>query len=360
MGATAADRTDEKPKTRVLSTVGMLLGVLAVGTAFLAAHVGALHQPTPKDVPVGVARTDQRAVALLDAVRAETDKIQPIRYADPDAADEALAERAVYAILASAPAGGSNPPGGSSPGGDSESGAALTLTVASASAPTATDLIQQVLAGAAKRAGVTLDVTDAAPTSAADPRGLVPFYLTSGLVFGGYLAATMLSQAGGTAAPNPRASGIRIAALGGYSALLGVIGAVIAGPVVHVWDHDLVAVAAAGALVTLAAALLAAAVQSWLGPLGTGLVILLLVALGPPTSGGATAPEFLPSALRGVHRWNIPGLGTDLIRSVAYFDHRAFLRPLTGLVGWVAFGLAGTFTATIVKNRRRARERRSG
>jgi hypothetical protein len=355
MGASAADRTAEEPKTRVLATVGMLLGVLAVATAFLAAHVGALHQPTPKDVPVGVARTDNRAVALLDAVRAETDKIQPIRYADPGAASEALAERAVYAVLT----GAGDPAGGSSPGGDGEPGGALTLTVASASAPTATDLIQQVLAGAAKRAGVTLDVTDAAPTSAADPRGLVPFYLTSGLVFGGYLAATMLSQAGGTAAPNLRANGVRVAALGGYSALLGIIGAVIAGPIVHVWDHDLAAVAAAGALVTLAAALLAAAVQSWLGPLGTGLVILLLVALGPPTSGGATAPEFLPAALRGVHRWNIPGLGTDLIRSVAYFDHRAFLRPLTGLAGWVAFGLIGTSTATIVKNRHRARKRAS-
>nr|MDT0657940.1 hypothetical protein [Micromonospora sp. DSM 115978] len=339
MGHTATERADETPKARVLATVGMLLGVLAVATAFIAAHVGALHQPTPKDVPVAVARADPRAVALLDAVRAETDKIQPIRYADRGATEDALAERAVYAVLADAP------------------GDALTLTVASASAPTATDLIQQVLATAANRAGVTLDVTDAAPTSATDPRGLVPFYLTSGLVFGGYLAATMLSQTGGTSAPSLRANGVRIVALAGYSALLGTISAVIAGPIVHVWDHDLLAVAAAGALVTLAAALLAAAVQSWLGPLGTGLVILLLVALGPPTSGGATAPEFLPSALRGVHRWNIPGLGTDLIRSVAYFDHRAFLRPLIGLLAWVGFGLAATVTATTVRNRRRSRQR---
>ena len=317
----------------------MLLGVLAVATAFLAAHVAALHQPIPKDVPVAVARTDQPANALLDAVRAETDKIRPIRYADPGTAQEALAERSVYAVLASS------------------STDALALTIASASAPTATDLVQQILTGAAERAGVSLDVTDATPTSATDPRGLVPFYLTSGLVFGGYLAATLLSQAGGTAPPSLRHNSMRIAALTGYSVLLGTISAVIAGPVTHVWDHDLPAIAAAGALVTLAATLLATAVQAWLGPLGTGLVILLLVALGPPTSGGATAPEFLPAGLRGVHRWNIPGLGTDLIRSIAYFDHRAHLRPLIGLVGWVGFSIVGTVTATVFKNRRRRRNR---
>jgi hypothetical protein len=332
-----ADHTDAGPRARIRTTAGMLLGVLAIATGFLAAHLEALHRPTPKDVPVAVARTDQRAVALADAVRAETDKIRPIRYADSGAASDALAGRAVYAVLADGPA------------------QTLTLTVGSASAPTAADLIQRVFTAAAERAGISLDITDAAPTSAADPHGLVPFYLASGLVFGGFLAATMLSQSGATAMADPRAKGIRLAALTLYSALLGTIGAVIAGPVVHVWDHDLPAVAAAGALVTLAATLLATAVRAWLGPIGTGLVILLLVALGPPTSGGATAPEFLPAALRGVHRWNIPGLGTDLIRSVAYFDHRAFVRPLVGLVGWVGFGIAGTVTATTLGNHRRRR-----
>lgn len=318
-------------------TAGLLTGVLALATAFLAAHVGALHQPTPKDVPVGVVRTDQRAQEFLHAVRDTTDKIKAIGYASANDAAQGLAERGVYATIGSEP------------------GAGLRLTIASASAPTATDLIKQVLAAAAQRAGIPLAVTDQAPVSANDEKGLVPFYLTIGLIFGGYLAPTVLGQAGGTTPPRLRIAGLRITALAAYSALLGTVGALITGPIVHIWDHDLPAVAAASALVAFTAALLAATVQSWFGPLGTGLVILLLVAFGTPSSGGAVAPEFLPGALREMNRWNIPGLATDLLRSVAYFDHRAVLGPLWALLAWIAFGLVGVLSATVVRGGGRRR-----
>ncbi|MBO4208499.1 hypothetical protein GSF22_21160 [Micromonospora echinofusca] len=316
----------------MLRTVGLLLGTLTLATAFIAAYAGALHQPTAHDVPVGVVRGDQPAESLLTAVRGRTDTIRSIGYADRAAADDGLATREVYAVLTSAPGG-------------------LDLTTASAGAPSATDLVTGVLTGAAGQAGVPVKVTDGYPVAPADPRGLVPFYLAVGLVLGGYLAATVLGLAAGTTPVDLRRAGLRAGALAVHSVLLGIAGALVVGPVLGVWDHDVPFVAAAGALASFAAAMIAAAVQGWLGLLGTGLVILLLVVLGNPGSGGIYAPEFLPAALRGMHRWNVPGLTNDLLKSVVYFDRRSMAWPLAWLTGWALAGLVGLLTAALVRGR---------
>ncbi|MGQ5260323.1 hypothetical protein ACTWLT_06155 [Micromonospora sp. ZYX-F-536] len=331
---------DEAPEVRVRDwlprTVGLLLGTLALATAFIAAYVGALHQPNPRDVPVGVAMGDQPARSVLTAVRDRTNKIKAVGYDDPGAANDGLTSREVYAVLTSTPDGG------------------LVLTTASAGAPAATELVVQVLTSAAQQARLPLRVTDEVPVAGSDPRGLVPFYLAIGYVLGGYLASTALGISLGTAPRTLRRAGLRIGALAVHSVALGIIGAVIVGPVLDVWDHDLPAVAGAGMLAAFAAAMVAAAIQGWLGVLGTGLVILLLVVLGNPGSGGIYAPEFLPTWLRGMHRWNVPGLATDLIKSAVYFDRRSIGWPATGLAIWTVLGLVALIAATLVRGRRAA------
>jgi hypothetical protein len=329
---------NEAPEVRIRDwlprTAGLLLGTLALATAFIAAYVGALHQPTARDVPVGVALGDPRAQMVLSGVRERTKKIKPIEYDDPGAADDGLTSREVYGVLRSDPTGG------------------LVLTTASAGAPAAADLVTQVLSAAAQQASLPLRVTDEVPVAHTDPRGLVPFYLAIGFVLGGYLASTALGVALGTAPRTLRRAGLRIGALAVYSVVLGIVGAVVVGPVLDVWNHDVPAIAGTGMLTVFAAAMVAAAVQGWLGVLGTGLVILLLVVLGNPGSGGIYAPEFLPGWLRGMHRWNVPGLGTDLIKSAVYFDRRSVGWPVTGLALWAVLGLAALLGATLVRGRR--------
>ncbi|WP_229399756.1 hypothetical protein [Micromonospora okii] len=320
-------------------TAALLVGTLALAAAFIAAYVGALHQPTPRDVPVGVVFGDQRAEAVLAAVRGRTDAIEAVEYDDAAAADDGLLTRDVYGVLTSTPQGG------------------LRLAAASASAPAATELIEQVLGQAAREANLPLEVTDEVPVAAGDPRGLVPFYLAVGYVLGGYLASTALGLKTGTAPRSLARAGLRIAALAAYAVVLGVVGALIVGPVLDVYDHDVPAVAAVGALVVFAAGMVAAAVQGWLGLLGTGLVILLLVVLGNPGSGGVYAPEFLPGWLRGMHRWNVPGLATDLIKSAVYFDRRSVRWPLGALALWTVLGVVGLLTATLFRSRRAAARR---
>ncbi|MGC1209666.1 MAG: hypothetical protein WA890_00120 [Micromonospora sp.] len=317
-------------------TAALLLGTLALAAAFIAAYVGALHQPTPRDVPVGVVLGDQRGQAVMAALRARTDKIKPIEYDNPDAANDGLTAREVYGVITSGPDNG------------------LRLTTASASAPSAADVVTQVLTQAAQQANLPLQVTDEVPVERTDPRGLVPFYLAVGYVLGGYLASTALGLKNGTAPWSLSRAGLRIAALAVYSVVLGIVGATIVGPVLDVWHHDVPAIAAVGTLAVFAAAMVASAVQGWLGLLGTGIVILLLVVLGNPGSGGIYAPEFLPDWLRGMHRWNVTGLATDLIKSAVYFDRRSTGWSLTGLAIWVVLGVIGLLTASVFRAHRRA------
>ncbi|MFI7216135.1 hypothetical protein [Micromonospora maritima] len=330
------DEAELRTRDWLPRTVALVLGTLALASAFIAAYVGALHKPDPRDVPVAVVTSDQQAQAVTSAVRARTDTIKTVRYDSRERADDGLNDRSVYAVLSSAPGGG------------------LTLATASAGAPAATELVTEVFTEAARQAGVPLEVTDEVPVSGGDPRGLVPFYLAVGVVLGGYLASTALGISLGTSPGSLRRAGLRIATLAVHSVLLGVIGAVLVGPVLDVFPHDVGTIAVVGALAAFAAGMVASAVQAWLGLLGTGIVILLLVVLGNPGSGGIYAPEFLPPFLRGMHRWNVPGLTTDLLKSAIYFDWRGGGWALVGLLVWVVVGLVGLLTATMFRARRRA------
>ncbi|WP_329107366.1 hypothetical protein OG792_03810 [Micromonospora sp. NBC_01699] len=312
----------------------LLFGTLVLATAFIAAYAGALHQPTPKDVPVAVVRGDQPARMLLAAIRQQDRALKPIEYGSRSAADDALAGRDVYAVLASATGGGTP---------------ALTLVTASAAAPLAAQVIGQLVQVAAQRGQVALTVTDAVPIAANDPRGLVPFYLAIGLVLGGYLGSTVLGLTIGTTPRTVSRAAARIGGLAVYSALLGLSGALVTGPGLDVWHTHFPSLVGAGALAAFAAAMAAAAVQGWLGMLGTGLVILLLVVLGNPGSGGIYAPEFLPDFFRDMHLWNIPGLATDLIRAVIYFGPDATARPAATLAIWAAAALLLLLAAAAIR-----------
>jgi hypothetical protein len=318
-------------------TVALLVGTLALGIAFIWAYAGALHDPTPRDVPVGIVRGDTGADSLMAAVAAtQGNAIEPVVYDTRTAANDALLRRAVYGVVASTDAGGTG----------------LTLTTASASSIVASDFITQTLTTIADTAQVSMTVADAVPQAPGDPRGLVPFYLVVGLVLAGYLASTALGLNLGTVPRDFDRAAMRIGALAVFSVLVGIGGALVTGPILGIFTDHRPGLAIGGALLCFASAMIAAAVQGWLGLLGTGLVIFLLVVLGNPGSGGIYPPEFLPAFFRGMHRWNPPGLGVDLVKSVVYFDRKASGWPVTALALWTLLGVGGLLGATAVLGRR--------
>ncbi|GIF47118.1 hypothetical protein DFJ67_7254 [Asanoa ferruginea] len=316
----------------IMAGAGPLFLALLVGVGFIAAFVGALHNPQPNAVPVGVVRGDQTAQRLLAAVASQTRQLRAIEYDDPAAADRAVHRDEVYSALASSPGG-------------------LSLTVATAASPAAVAVTAGVLGVAAQRAGIPLTVTDVVPVNPDDPRGVVPFYLAVGLVIGGYFGGIALSLALGTVPRTVARAGVRIGGLAIHAILLALAGTLIVGPGLGIWHQNLFGLFGAGTLLAYAAALFATAVQSWLARLGTTLIILLVVVLGNPGSGGIYPPEFLPSFFRGIHEWDLPGLGADLIRSVIYFPAGTAAWTAGKLAIWAVASVAVFLAATVVLGR---------
>jgi hypothetical protein len=80
-----------------------------------------------------------------------------------------------------------------------------------------------------------------------------------------------------------------------------------------------------------------------------GLAILLVVVLGNPSAGGAYAGPLLPEFWREIGPALIPGAGTWLTRSLAYFDGHAVGGPLLVLGGWAVAGTLLTLLTAMAR-----------
>ena len=87
------------------------------------------------------------------------------------------------------------------------------------------------------------------------------------------------------------------------------------------------------------AALALLGLQHLLGRLGLALGAATLVLLANPLSGAATAPEFLASPWRELGQGMPPGAGSQLLRSVAFFDGAGATGAWWVLAAWAAAGL---------------------
>ena len=300
-------------------SAGLLLGVLALQLVMIGSYVGALHQPKVEDVPVAVVAPGGKAGPLTAAL-ARGGAIDPRPVADESAARRAIDDREVYAALL--------------PGvrGD-------RLVVAPAASTSVAEILPAALRAATPPRTLQVETVRALPED--DPRGLSPFYLVVGWLVGGYVGAAVLGLARG-APPTRRDVGGRLGALAVYAVASGLLGTLVVQQIVGVLEGSTLALAAAGALVVFATGAATAALQGLLGIAGTGLAILLFVALGNPSSGGPLATDLLmPEPWRVVGPLLPPGAGTELARNIAYFDGNALGGPILVLVGWAAIGMIG-------------------
>jgi len=79
---------------------------------------------------------------------------------------------------------------------------------------------------------------------------------------------------------------------------------------------------------------------------------LLLVLLGNPASGNASAPEMLPAFWRAIGQLMPPGAGGTGLRNTAYFGSNAIAEPLIVLSAYGVTGIALVFVADVLRRRR--------
>jgi len=305
----------------------LVLGVLAIQLGFIYSYVGAFHKPTPHEVPVAVVAPS----TVARRVATELDRL-PGRPVHPEVvANEAAARRMI---------------------GDEQLDGAVVVAprsehwlVAGADGGALSDAVTQVAQAFGDESHQAVEVTDIVPSNAGDARGLSAFYLVVGWSVGGYLIASLLAVTIGARPAGRRRALARLSALTLYSVLSGIGGALIVGSVGAMPGH-FVALSELGALTVFAVGAFSIGLEAYGGVFGIGFVIVLMVVLGNPSSGGAYPLPLLPTFWRVIGPWLPPGAGTTAVRTLVYFPAAGVLHQLLVLAGYAAAGLLATFAAS--------------
>ncbi len=300
------------------ATAALVLLLATMLTAFVWPAVNG----GPRDVPLGVAAPADAAAGIEAALAAaEPGAFEVTRYADGDAAREAVAHREVDGAVVIGPDG------------------ATMLTAPAGSAAVATALGQVADALGARQAEAQgldvprlVQVEPVVPLPADDPRG-------AGLTSAALPLVLASVAAGVVAALAVRGMGRRLVLVGSVAAVGGLVAAGLAGPWLGVLTGGLWGQAGVLALGVAAIALAVVGGHALLGRPGLALAVAVMMLLGNPLSAAASAPELLPAGWAELGQALPPGAVVNALRSVAYFDGWGASAPVLVLAGWVAAGL---------------------
>ncbi|MGW2284913.1 ABC transporter permease [Streptomyces phaeochromogenes] len=278
----------------------------------------------PRDLPLGVAGPATVATQVQKQLEEHEGAFEIHRYADEAAARDAIEDRTVYGAVVATEQG-------------------PKLLTASAASPFVAQLLQQSVTQQA--GGAQVRTVDVVPAAKDDPRGSA---LTSSV-----LPLTLAGIAAGAVVTLLGLRGRRaIVALVGASALVGLVAASLAGSWLGALTGNWWAQAGALGLATLAVGAAVAGLAALLGPPGIGLGGLVVMLLGNPFSGAATAPEMLPDPVGTIGQWLPPGAGVSLLRSISFFDGAAAAAPALTLTWWAALGLGAILLGSALKRRK--------
>ncbi|MFE6526654.1 ABC transporter permease [Streptomyces sp. NPDC057794] len=317
---------------RRLIAVLVLVPVLAALALWAFAWPAA--RTAPRDLPLGVAGPAAAATQVERRLEGQDGAFEIHRYADEAAARDAVEDRTVYGAVVVTPRG-------------------PVLLTASAAGPAVAQLLQQAVARQAAADGTQVRTVDVVATPPGDPRGAAFNASVLPLALAGIAAGAVVTVLG---LRGPRA----VVALLGASALVGLAAAGIAHSWLGVLTGDWWAEAAVLGLSSLAVSGAVAGLAALTGPAGIGIAGGVVMLLGNPFSGAASAPQMLPEPAGAIGQWLPPGAGTTLLRSVAYFDGAAATGPALTLAWWAALGLGAVLLGGPLRARKRARASTAG
>ena len=280
---------------------------LIVVAAFIGCYVGIARVAKPHQLPVAVVGSRLSAQiqqALGDSVAVRTE-------ADADAADHALRHRDVVAALTPLGVNG------------------LHLEVAGANGLSTTTAVENLISAYAHGADTAVTVHDGVPLTHYDSRGLAGFYVAFGVTLSGFVLAQNILGLSRTLHLRHR-----FTVMAAFAATAGVVGAVLAGPVLGAVPAPFVPLAATLALLAGAAAFTTKLLGTFFGSVGIPISTLLLLTVGNSTSGASIGADLLPSAARVLSDVLPPGAAVRAITDLSYFNGAHATVPLLTLAAW--------------------------
>ena len=319
------------PGIRKAIVIPTMTGLL-IGTLFVAIFLAAFHSPEPHNLPVGIVVSGRQVASVeLSLDTSSPGTIAFTTYPSAVAAQEAVEHRQVYGAYVIA-----------------ADGASARLLYAGANGPGVTSTLHGMFGGVAQSSGTTMRSQDVAPTASGDTRSLSIFYAGFGLVLAGYLFGIVSSQMA------PRLPmRWRLASLTGFSVVVGVTAALIAGSTgFDALPGSVAAIAAVTILLAMAVGSATLLLMRTTGPAGTLMAPLLLLILGNATSGGTLPPEYLPDWLRPLSEVLPVGLGVRALQGACYFGGDGYVRGIVLLASWALGSICVMYAVNRVAARR--------
>jgi hypothetical protein len=313
----------------------LIVGTLVLQLGFILSYVGALHHPVPHKASIGVvapAQVQSQVVGKLNGIPGQPLNAKSVS-SEADAISQIKDQKLYSAFIPAA------------------SGSQDRLVVASASGASLATAIERAVTAADAAEHRTVAVEDVVPIGASDQNGLSSFYLAVGWCVGGYLVASIIGISAGMRSRSTGRAVIRLGTLAIYSALAGILSAVIVGPVLGALSTSLFTLWAIGTLLVFAVGTVSLALQRFLGIAGIGAAVLLFVILGNPSSGGVYAPPMLPPFWRAIGPWLPNGAGTTLNRSYTYFGGTSATGPWLVLAAWALVGVVLLLAGSMIGRR---------
>ncbi|WP_228791068.1 hypothetical protein [Nocardia cyriacigeorgica] len=316
MNLPASPATDVST-SRWPTVAGIVVALTAIIGVLLVAFAWPSARSSVHDVPIVVAGPPNAVAQIRTALEQRMPGGFDITTAqDTAAAEQLIGDREVYGAI------------------DLSSGVPQVL-IASAASTAVAQTLQAMAAGLGQAGGpgTPVVVRELAALPADDPRGAGLAAGALPLVMGGLLAAALLTRL-------VHGTGRRAAGALAFS----VTGGLTVAAILQFWLGSLSgsyqANAGAIGLAIAATSLMILGLESLLGYAGMGIGAVIMMLVGNPLSGTATAPEMLPGWSGTLGQLLPPGAGGWLLRSTAFFDGRGATHAVIVLTAWVTLGAA--------------------
>jgi len=317
---------------RKLFTMSFVLA--AVGMLVSGSFVGALHDPTPHRLAVGVVGPAPELGSLMDSAftQREQGSLVLVPYGSEAEARTAILSRNLDGALVLEPPTGQR------------------LIFAGAAGRFAGQVLTTAFGNEAAITGQRLTVQDIDPLPTQDLNGISALYFIFGIALSSVIFGVAIARTVGRRL-QPFAL---IAVYGAFSVLVaagttwvvdGMIGALTTAPA---------ALFGVGTLIAFGVSTVSGVLGRVTGIPGAAAFGLLVISIGMPAAGGPFGSEFIPSWYAHLGSDLPVGAGVPAIRNIVYFNGNTLGFPLTILSVWAGVGLAALLLLGVVTRRRKA------
>lgn len=322
-----------RPKRSFWRYVSLLFFPLAMVTMMITCMLGAMHQPTPRDMPIAVVGTtvDQAedTIAGLEKTMEGMFDFTAYSSADTEEITALVDDRALVAAFVL-------------PSQDSPE---FTLIANQAGSPSAYQVAVRVFTQIAESQNTPIDVDDTTPLPERDSNGVVTMYLAMGWILAGFMVVIV----GANAAPATRPLKKMLPITVGYAIFMSAVVWLIGAPITGSIAGHFFAMWGSGALAIFSIAMFAMVFERLFGMFSIIPVMGVLMFLGVPSSNAAFSVYMAPEWFRTLHDFLPMPAAVETIRSILYFDGDVVAQHLQVLALWGLVSLALVFVIDALK-----------